>query len=272
MIGYRPGMDTNPRPIGEQIRDWRQRRRLSQMDLAGDAEMSTRHLSFIETGRSRPSRDMVLRLATELGVPLREQNLMLVAAGYAPVYGERKLDDAALAVARGAIERILKGHEPYPALAIDRRWNLVAANAAVMRLVAGVAPALLEPPVNVLRLALHPEGLAPRTMNVSEWRGHLLARLAHEIDLTGDAGLADLLDELRAYPCRSDPGPIVKDDLGGIAVPFRICVGAQMLSFISATTLFGTPVDVTLSELAIESFFPADEETAEALRRAAATA
>jgi transcriptional regulator with XRE-family HTH domain len=263
-------MSTNPRPIGEQIRDWRQRRRLSQMDLAGDAEMSTRHLSFIETGRSRPSREMVLKLAAELAVPLREQNLMLVAAGYAPVYGERKLDDAGLTVVRGAIERILKGHEPYPAIAIDRHWNLVAANAAVMRLMAGVSPALLEPPVNVLRLALHPEGLSPRTVNLAEWRGHLLARLAHEIDLTGDTALADLLDELRAYPFRSDARPAGRDDLAGIAVPFRLRLGDETLSFISATTLFGTPVDVTLSELAIESFFPADDATAEALRRAAA--
>jgi len=262
-------MDTNPRPIGEQIRDWRQRRRRSQMDLAGDAEMSTRHLSFIETGRSRPSRDMVLRLAAELEVPLREQNLMLVAAGFAPVYGERRLDDAGLTAVRAAVGRILAGHEPYPALAMDRHWNLVAANAAVMRLVAGVAPALLEPPVNVLRLALHPEGLAARTDNLSEWRGHLLARLAHEIDLTGDAILANLLDELRAYPTRAQLRPAAKDDFAGIAVPYRVRLGDATLSFISATTLFGTPVDVTLSELAIESFFPADDDTAEALRRLA---
>jgi transcriptional regulator with XRE-family HTH domain len=265
-------MDTNPRPIGEQIRDWRQRRRLSQMDLAGDAGMSTRHLSFIETGRSRPSREMVLRLATELGVPLREQNQMLVAAGHAPVYGERRLDDAGLIAVRAAIGRILAGHEPYPALAIDRHWNLVAANEAVMRLVAGVAPALLEPPVNVLRLALHPEGLAARSVNLAEWRGHLLARLAHEIDLTGDAGLADLLDELRAYPSGGSAQPVIREDLGGIAVPFRVRVGEETLSLISATTVFGTPVDVTLSELAIESFFPADEATSEALRRLAAAA
>ncbi|BCP54052.1 transcriptional regulator [Kaistia sp. 32K] len=263
-------METNSRPIGEQIRDWRQRRRMSQMDLAGDAEMSTRHLSFIETGRSRPSRDMVLKLAAELDVPLRERNLMLVAAGFAPVYRERRMDDAAMAAARRAVARILDGHEPYPALAIDRHWNLVAANAAVLRLVAGVSPALLEPPVNVLRLALHPDGLAPRTVNLAEWRRHLLARLAHEIDLTGDTVLADLLDELRAYPSRSDARPAAKEDLGGIAVPFRVRSGDETLSFISATTLFGTPVDVTLAELAIESFFPADDETAEALRRAAA--
>ncbi|WEK49520.1 MAG: helix-turn-helix transcriptional regulator [Candidatus Kaistia colombiensis] len=263
-------MDTIPRPIGEQIRDWRQRRRLSQMDLAGDAEMSTRHLSFIETGRSRPSCDMVLKLAAELAVPLREQNLMLVAAGYAPHFRERRLDDAGFAAARRAVERILEGHEPYPALAIDRHWNLIAANTAVMRLVAGVEASLLEPPVNVLRLALHPKGLAPRTLNVPEWRAHLLARLAHEIDLTGDAGLADLLAELRAYPSPAETRVVAKDDFGGIAVPFRVRLGEETLSFISTTTLFGTPVDVTLSELAIESFFPADDDTAEALRRLAA--
>ncbi|MCX5519889.1 helix-turn-helix transcriptional regulator [Kaistia defluvii] len=262
-------MATNPRPIGEQIRDWRQRRRRSQMDLAGDAEMSTRHLSFIETGRSRPSRDMVLRLAAELEVPLREQNRMLVAAGFAPVYQERRLDDAGLTVVRKAVERIIVGHEPYPALAIDRQWNLVVANAAIMRLVASVDASLLEPPVNVLRLALHPKGLAPRTLNLPEWRAHLLARLAHEIDLTGDAGLADLLEELRAYPSGGAGRPVVRDDLGGIAVPYRVRLGDETLSFISATTLFGTPVDVTLSELAIESFFPADDDTAEALRRLA---
>lgn len=263
-------MDTNPRPIGDHIRDWRQRRRLSQMDLAGDADMSTRHLSFIETGRSRPSRHMVLKLAAELDVPLREQNIMLVAAGYAPVYRERKLDDAGFAAARRAVERIIEGHEPYPALAIDRHWNLVAANQAVLRLVAGVEATLLEPPVNVLRLALHPGGLAPRTLNLAEWRAHLLTRLAHEIDLTGDAGLADLLGEFRAYPSPAATRTSAKDDFGGIAVPFRIQLGNEVLSFISATTLFGTPVDVTLSELAIESFFPADDATADALRRSAA--
>ena len=263
-------MEPNPRPIGEQIRDWRQRRRLSQMDLAGDAEMSTRHLSFIETGRSRPSRDMVLRLAAGLEVPLRERNRMLVAAGHAPVYQERKLDDAGFAVIRNAVERIIAGHEPYPALAIDRQWNLVAANRAIMRLVADVSPSLLEPPVNVLRLALHPDGLAPRTINLAEWRGHLLGRLAHEIDLTGDVALTDLLEELRAYPSGATGRPVAKDDLGGIAVPYRVRLGDETLSFLSATTLFGTPVDVTLSELAIESFFPADDATADALRRAAA--
>jgi transcriptional regulator with XRE-family HTH domain len=260
-------METNPRPIGDHIRDWRQRRRMSQMDLAGDAEMSTRHLSFIETGRSRPSRDMVLKLAAELEVPLREQNVLLVAAGYAPVYGERKLDDAGFAAAHHAVERIIEGHEPYPALAVDRHWNLIAANQAVMRLVAGVDASLLEPPVNVLRLALHPAGLASRTLNLAEWRSHLLARLAHEIDMTGDAILTDLLDELRAYPSGATGRPAAKDDLGGIAVPFRVRLGEETLSFISATTVFGTPVDVTLSELAIESFFPADDDTAEALRR-----
>jgi len=263
-------METNPRSIGEQIRDWRQRRRLSQMDLAGDAEMSTRHLSFIETGRSRPSRDMVLKLAAELAVPLREQNLMLVAAGHAPHYRERRLDDAGFATARRAVERILEGHDPYPALAIDRHWNLVCANAAVLRLVAGVDPSLLEPPINVLRLALHPGGLAPRTLNLAQWRAHLLARLAHETDMTGDSRLSDLLDELRAYP--SPPAArtaATMEDLGGIAVPFRLRLGEATLSLISATTVFGTPVDVTLSELAVESFFPADDDTAETLRRLA---
>jgi transcriptional regulator with XRE-family HTH domain len=144
--------------IGDHLREWRQRRRLSQMDLALDAEISTRHLSFLETGRARPSRDMVLRLAERLEVPLRERNVLLLAAGFAPVFGERRLDDPALAPARAAVDLVLKGHEPYPAVAIDRHWTLVAANAAIPPLLAGVDPGLLEPPVNVLRLSLHPTG------------------------------------------------------------------------------------------------------------------
>jgi transcriptional regulator with XRE-family HTH domain len=252
--------------IGDHLREWRQRRRMSQMDLALDAEISTRHLSFLETGRAAPSRDMVLRLAERLEVPLRERNVLLVAAGFAPVFSERRLDDPALAPARAAVELVLKGHEPYPALAVDRHWTLIAANAAIAPLLAGVDAVLLEPPVNVLRLSLHPEGLAPRIVNLAEWRSHLLGRLRHQIDLTADPVLVDLLNDLRALPGPRDH-PASRSDYGGIVVPMRLSSSAGTLSLFSTTTVFGTPVDVTLAELAIEAFYPADAGTAEALRR-----
>src|SRR5215831_17695493 len=189
-----------PLHVGEHLREWRQRRHLSQLDLAGDAEISARHLSFVETGRSSPSRDMVLHLAERLDVPLRERNVLLVAAGYAPAYTERSLDDPALAGVRKAVDLVLAGHAPYPALAIDRHWTLVSANEAVAPLLTGVDAELLEPPVNVLRLSLHPAGLAPRIANLPEWRGHLLERLRRQIEVSGDAELARLMAELRAYP------------------------------------------------------------------------
>lgn len=251
--------------IGERLRTWRQRRRLSQMDLALDAEISTRHLSFLETGRARPSRDMVLRLAERLEVPLRERNALLVAAGFAPVFGERRLDDPALAPARAAVDLVLRGHEPYPALAVDRHWTLVAANAAVPPLLAGVDPSLLEAPANVLRLSLHPDGLAPRIENLAEWRAHLLARLRHQVELTADPLLAELMNDLRALPGPRETAPAGLD-YGGVAVPIRLRTPAGTLQLFSTTTVFGTPVDVTLSELAIEAFYPADADTAAALR------
>jgi transcriptional regulator with XRE-family HTH domain len=251
--------------IGDHLREWRQRRRLSQMDLALDAEISTRHLSFLETGRARPSRDMVLRLAERLEVPLRERNVLLVAAGFAPVFGERRLDDPALAAARAAVDLVLKGHEPYPAIAIDRHWTLVAANAAIPPLLAGVDPALLEPPVNVLRLSLHPDGLAQRIENLAEWRAHLLARLRQGIELTADPLLVELMNDLRALP--GPRGPAGGADYGGVLVPMRLATPLGILELFSTTTVFGTPVDVTLSELAIEAFYPADARTAAALRR-----
>jgi transcriptional regulator with XRE-family HTH domain len=254
-------------PVGELLRGWRQRRRLSQLDLALEAEISSRHLSFLETGRSQPSRDMLLHLAERLDVPLRERNVLLTAAGYAPVFRERALTDPALQAARKAVELVLKGHEPFPALAIDRHWNLVSANAAVAPLLAGVDPALLAPPVNVLRLGLHPSGLAPRTENLREWRAHLLERLRRQVELTADPVLAALMDELRAYPAPGGAtGKRAPDPYGGVAVPFRLATGAGVLSFLSTTTVFGTPIDVTLSELAVEAFFPADAATADALR------
>lgn len=252
------------RPLGDQIREWRRRRRLSQMDLALDAEISTRHLSFIETGRARPSREMVLRLADQLELPLRERNALLLAAGFAPLYAERTLDDPALAAARRAIDLVLKGHEPWPALAIDRHWHLVAANAAVAPLLAGCAAHLLEGPVNVLRLSLHPEGLAPRIRNLGEWRAHLLERLRRQAAATGDAGLDALVAELEAYPFPDGAGQL--DELGGVAIPLRLATPLGELSFLSTTTVFGTPLDVTLDELAIEAFYPADAVTAERLR------
>ena len=248
-------------PVGEQIRTWRSRRRLSQLDLALDAEISARHLSFIETGRSRPSRGMLLRLAERLRVPPRERNRLLVAAGFAPAQPERSLADPALDAPRRAVEKVLAAYEPYPALAIDRHWNLVAANAGVAPLLAGVAPHLLEPPVNVLRLSLHPEGVAPRIEGLPEWRAHVFRRLEEQIDASGDAVLMSLLDELRAFPggTSGSSGP------ADVAVPLRLRKGDRCLSFLTMTTVFGTPVDVTLSELAIEAFLPADAETAAAL-------
>jgi transcriptional regulator with XRE-family HTH domain len=265
---------TAHRSVGEYLREWRQRRRLSQLDLALDADISTRHLSFLETGRAAPSREMVLHLAECLNVPLRERNALLIAAGYAPLFPERRLDDPALQAARKAVELVLAGHEPYPALAIDRHWNLVLYNKAVPALLTGIAAELLQPPVNVLRLSLHPEGAAPRIVNYWEWRIHLFERLRQQIAATADAALSSLLEELAAYPAPDGAGPAPEGGMpeyGGVVVPFRLKTEAGTLSFISTTTVFGTPVDVTLSELALESFFPADAETADILRKLAST-
>lgn len=257
--------------IGHLIRDWRQLRRLSQLDLAVEAEISQKHLSFIESGRSQPSRDMVLHLAEYLGVPLRERNSLLLAAGYAPIYLERSLEDPELQAAKTAIDLVLKGHEPYPAIAVDRHWTLLAANAAVAPLMGLAAEAeLLRPPVNVLRLSLHPQGLAPFIANLGEWRAHLIARLRQQIRATADPLLAELLAELLTYPAPTPPGK--KGHAGeaepqaAIVVPMQLRLGDLVLSLISTTTVFGTPVDITLSELALETFFPANPETAEALR------
>lgn len=237
------------------------------MALASEAEISTRHLSFLETGRAQPSRDMLLHLTERLDVPLRERNVLLAAAGFAPMFAERPLQDPALAAARQAIDLVLTGHEPYPALAVDRRWNLVTANRAVTRLLDGIDPAQLRPPVNVLRLSLHPQGLAPQIANLAEWRGHILARLRRQIDATGDNALAELHRELAAYPAPASPGPRpARADYGGVVIPLRLKTPAGELAFFSTITVFGTPVDITLSELALESFYPADAATAAALR------
>ncbi|MBB4822154.1 transcriptional regulator with XRE-family HTH domain [Pseudomonas alcaligenes] len=257
-------MNAHTHPVGALLRQWRQRRRLSQLDLACDAEISTRHLSFVETGRAQPSREMLLHLAEQLDIPLRERNRLLAAAGYAPLFPQRTLDDPALAGARQAIEQLLKAHEPNPALAIDRQWNLLAANGAVMALIAGASPALLAPPLNVLRLTLHPEGLAPRIVNFGQWRAHLLERLLHDIEVSGDGELQALYDELAAYPAPPATEPLPTD---GVLVPLQLDTPLGVISFISTITVFGTPVDVTLSELALETLFPADPESAERLRQ-----
>ncbi|MGD9538449.1 MAG: helix-turn-helix domain-containing protein [Alphaproteobacteria bacterium] len=257
-------------PVGGLLREWRQRRRLSQLDLAVEAEISTRHLSFLETGRARPSREMVLHLAERLDVPLRERNLLLVAAGYAPVFPERPLSDPGLSAARQAVDLVLKGHEPCPALAIDRHWNLIAANDATTRLMAVEDAALLRPPINVLRLSLHPGGLAPRIANLAEWRGHLLERLRRQIEVSADPALVALMKELRGYPAPRAAAPAAKADYTEFVIPFRLATDAGVLAFLSTTTVFGTPVDITLAELALETFFPADEATAGRLRRTAA--
>ncbi|MBI5128060.1 MAG: helix-turn-helix transcriptional regulator [Rhodopseudomonas palustris] len=252
-----------PVRVGDYLRQWRQRRHLSQLDLAVDAEISARHLSFVETGRAAPSRDMVMRLAERLDVPLRERNVLLVAAGFAPAFPQRTLDDPALNAAREAVDQVLRAHEPSPALAVDRHWNLVSANRMVMPLLDGVAPHLLAPPLNVLRLSFHPEGLAVRTANLGEWCAHLLERLHRQCEATADPKLLELYQELKTYQVPARAAPITPD---AVAVPFRLKLGDEVLSFISTTMVFGTPVDVTLSEIAIETFFAADEATAARLR------
>jgi transcriptional regulator with XRE-family HTH domain len=258
---------TTPVHIGEHLRQWRQRRHLSQLDLAGDAEISARHLSFVETGRAAPSRDVVLKLAERLNVPLRERNVLLVAAGFAPAFPQRSLDDPALKSARAAIDLVLCAHEPNPALAYDRHWNLVSANRMVMPLLKGVPPRLLGHPVNILRLAFHPEALAARTVNIAEWCGHLLERLHRQCEATADPELIKLHRELKAYPIPARSVPLPADN---VAIPFKLRFGGDVLSFMSATMIFGTPVDITLSELALETFFPADEFTAGRMRAMAA--
>lgn len=257
-----------PRTVGNLLRLWRERRQKSQLELALDAEISTRHLSFVETGRARPSREMILLLAQQLAIPLRERNKILIAGGYAPIYSEKSFDDESLAAARLAIELILKGHEPFPALAIDRGWNMVAANKTVALMVEGVAPELLVPPVNVLRLSLHPDGLAPRILNLAEWRGHLLSRLRREVENTADERLEALFTELRRFSF-----PAEKTGCGEshpepeIIVPLKIETRFGKLSLISATTVFGTPLSVALEEIALETFFPANEPTAKVFRQ-----
>ena len=255
-------MRDQPKHAGDLLRQWRQRRRLSQLDLAIAAAVSSRHLSFVETGRSRPTSDMILRLAEHLDVPLRDRNALLLAGGYAPAYPERGLAAPELQAVQDALQKVLKGHEPYPAVVVNRWWELVAANAGIALFTGQVKPELLEPPVNVLRLSLHPDGMAPQIANLPEWRAHLLARLRHQAEATGDTRLADLHDELAAYPGgQAEPPPARAD----VVVPLRYRANGRELSFLSITAVVGTPMDVTVSELAIESFYPADAPTAAAL-------
>ncbi|TNC47731.1 helix-turn-helix domain-containing protein [Rubellimicrobium rubrum] len=254
--------------FGALLQSWRHRRRFSQLDLATAAGVSQRHLSFVETGRASPSRDMVLHLADHLGVPARERNALLLAAGFAPVLKERGHDHPDLAPARRAVDAILRGHEPYPALAVDRHWTMVATNTAVAPLLAGVAPSLLAPAANVLRISLHPDGLGSRIRNWRDWRAHVLARVTKQVESMPDPVLLALLEELRSYPAPTGARPPTPtaDLYGGFAVLLELQTEQKRpLRLISTTTVFGTALDVGLSELAIESFFPADAETAQAL-------
>ena len=243
------------------MRDWRQRRRMSQLDLAVAADVSSRHVSFIETGRSTPSRGMVLRLAGVLDVPAREQNHLLIAAGLAPVYAERSLDDPDMVAVRDGITQVLAAYDPFPCLAVDRNWRVLQFNAGAMVLLEGVAPHLLEQP-NALRISLHPDGLAPRIRNLAQWRHHVVGRLRREVALSGSDQLASLLIEVESYPGGSEP----TRDLGGVAVPLEVYTGDdRLLTFLSTVTTFGTALDLTAAELSIEAFLPADQGTAAAL-------
>jgi transcriptional regulator with XRE-family HTH domain len=266
-LHYLPHMPVPAPNVGDHLRAWRQRRRLSQLALASEAEISPRHLSFVETGRSLPSREMILHLAEQLQIPMRERNVLLVAGGYAPIFPERALNSPALAAARAPIDNVHESHKTIPPFALDRHWNVVASNSALRPMYEGVAGHLMQN-VNAMRISLHPQGLAPRIVNLPEWRAHLLARLKQQADLTADPELIALQAEVTRYPAPQTPQPSA--DPNAVLVPLKIRVGADVLSFFSTTTVFGTPVDVTLSELAVESFFPADEETAILVRRLSA--
>jgi transcriptional regulator with XRE-family HTH domain len=253
--------------VGPLLREWRRSRGLSQEEFALKAEVSSRHLSYVETGRSIPSRELILHLAELLGVPLRERNGLLLAAGYAPVFSSRTLEDngSGMPYVRGAVSRLLASHEPYPALVKDRYWNVIDRNRSMVMLSEGVEPELLEPPVNALRMALHPKGLAPRIINLADWSGYLLRRLDHQILVTGDAALVALAEEIRSYPGVTEYSGV---DSGGeerVVVPLQLRGNGVDLCLLNMVATFGTAVDVTAEELVIESFYPADEVTAKAL-------
>ncbi len=258
--------------VGTLLRGWRTRRRISQLELALRADSSARHISFVETGRSLPSQAMVLRLAEHLDVPVRDRNTLLVAAGYAPAYPERPLRDPALAALRTGLDRLLAAYEPNPALLLDGMYDIVAANRGATALLDGVAEDLLRAPMNAMRLTLDPRGLAPRILNLAEWRAHLLERMERQIALRAFAPLRELYEEVAAHPVPGGrPVPVPAEAAAPFALPLRIEAGGQVLSFISTVTTFNTPMDVTVSELAVETFLPADAETALALRQHAAT-
>ncbi|MBA8903886.1 helix-turn-helix domain-containing protein [Phyllobacterium sp. P30BS-XVII] len=246
--------------FGKQLCEWRRRRRLSQLALALQVSVSVRHLGFLELGRAAPSRGLVLRLAEELDIPLRERNVWLIAAGFAPVFHETPLHDPSIQPLLSAIGRTIEAHKPFPAFAIDRHWNVVASNAALQELYEGVSAELLEPPVNVMRLSLHPDGLAPRIFNLDDWADHLLTRLRREVELTADPRLCDLLKEAEALHGSSGK-PAHSHHASAFAIPLRIQTRLGLLSFFSTVTVFGTPVDITISEIALEMLYPADHET-----------
>jgi transcriptional regulator with XRE-family HTH domain len=255
--------ETFQRPVGELLRSWRERRRLSQLELANRVEVSTRHVSFVETGRSRPSREMVLRLAEHLDVPLRDRNQLLLAAGYAPVYSEASLHSPAMLAIRTTLRRLLTAHEPYPALVVDRWWNIVEANACVDIFTTDVDPTLLAEPINALRLTLHPDGVADRIINLAEVRAAALTSLQRQVAATADPELQDLYNELRGYAANERPAPPGPAE---VVVPMKLRHDGHELSLLTTIATFGTPLDVTVAELMIESFFPADEQTADRLR------
>ncbi|MET7366350.1 helix-turn-helix transcriptional regulator [Streptomyces sp. NPDC005566] len=253
--------------VGPLLRGWREQRRISQLELALRADSSARHISFIETGRSRPSEEMILRLAEHLDIPVRERNALLVVGGYAPRFAQTALDDPSMGVLREAIDRLLAGYEPYPALVLDATYTVVAANRGMRLLLEGVSERLLTPPVNAMRLTLHPDGLAPRILNLPEWRADLLAQMERQIALVRSVELRALYDEVAAYPlpgqqpaCPAGTVPVM--GVASLALPLRITHGERELSFISSIATFNTPMDVTVAELAIETFLPADRETA----------
>jgi transcriptional regulator with XRE-family HTH domain len=259
--------------VGTMLRDWREDRRRSQMELALDVGVSTRHLSFVETGKSRPSPELVLALAEHLEVPLRERNAMLLAAGYAPRYRQTPLDDATMASVRDALGQLIRAHDPYPAVVVDRCWDVVMANSGADALLTGVAGHLLGPPLNAYRLTLHPDGLARRIENLAEWAHHLLGTLDRQVAITRDSRLRALLDEVRSYPNIADLEPSWRTRTGppALLVPLRLRAGESgvVQSWFSTNTSIGTPVDITLDELHVELFHPADEETAAMARSVA---
>ncbi|MCW2603550.1 MAG: helix-turn-helix transcriptional regulator [Pseudonocardiales bacterium] len=257
------------------LREWRDRRRLSQLDLSLAAGVSSRHLSFVETGRSRPTSGLIVRLAEELEIPLRERNRLLLAAGFAPRYRDHDFGSPQLESIRAAVRQVLSAYEPYPALAVNGVWEMVEANAGIALFLDGCAEWLLAPPVNVLRLSLHPEGAAPRIVNLAQWRDHVLARLERQVVVTASPVLAALLVEIRGYgpvmPGHDDGGD-AGPGAGRLAVPLRLRHPAGELTFLSITSVFGAPMDIALDELAIESFLPADEHTARVLQAGAPVA